>query len=57
MKLPDGFRHLRDREIAQKMMEEESKSVRAIMRKYIDDEPQYNQNIDAGASRRNEKLN
>jgi len=57
MKLPEGFRHLRDREIAQKMMEEESKSVRAIMRKYIDDEPQYNQNIDAGASRRNEKLN
>jgi hypothetical protein len=57
MKLPEGFRHLRDREIAQKMMEEESKSVRAIMRKYIDDEPQYNQTIDAGASRRNERLN
>jgi hypothetical protein len=57
MKLPEGFRHLRDQEIAQKIIEEESKSVRAIMRKYIDDEPQYNQTIDASATRRNERLN
>jgi len=47
MKLPDGFKHLRDREMAQKIIDEESKSVRAIMRKYIDDDPLSNLTIDA----------
>ena len=39
------------------MMEEESKSVRAIMRKYIDDEGLYNRTIDATATHLNERLN